>query len=288
MPAPLGYDWPGFGIDGGYGKKPQFFKPVTGEVEQFVADVHEDPVIHLEDPALFIAQRRPFKARTPSRCITNRNPKTHSYELNLRPSPLVGQGLNIIQGGNMNKFSRPVIILSLSALLFACAEKKPPANLDVKRTDTMQTVAMVEGIDLKERMVTLRSLEGRTFKVHVGEEAVNLPQVRQGDRVEISYSETLEVRMAEPGEVRNDAEKYLAKAKPGEKPGALTVNETNVTATIMAMDTTNATATLKLADGSVADVKVENPENLKKVKVGDTIAIKHLEVMKIQVKGAGK
>jgi len=185
----------------------------------------------------------------------------------------------------MKKVMSLVSILLLSAGLFACAKKEPPSNLDVKRTNTVQTVAMVEKVNLKERMVTLRSLEGRIFTVHVDEDAVNLPQVRKGDRVEVSYSEILEVRMAEPGEVLNESDSYTARAEPGEKPAGVAVNETNITATILELDKANDSAKLKFADGSIASVKVENPENLNKVKVGDTIVITYLEAIEIQVKG---
>ena len=44
-------------------------------------------------------------------------------------------------------------------------------------------------------------------------------------------------------------------------------------------------ATLKMADGSVATVKVQNPANLDKVKVGDTILIRYLAAVEISVKG---
>jgi len=185
----------------------------------------------------------------------------------------------------MKKVMSLVSILLVTAGLCACAKKEPPSKLDVKRTNTVQTVAMVEKVNLKERMVTLRSLEGRIFTVHVDEDVVNLPQVRKGDRVEISYSEILEVRMAEPGEVINESGTYMERAEPGEKPAGLAVNETNITATILELDKANDSATLKFADGSVASVKVENPENLDKVKVGDNIVIKYLEAMKIQVTG---
>nr|WP_321466092.1 hypothetical protein [uncultured Desulfobulbus sp.] len=185
----------------------------------------------------------------------------------------------------MRRLLSLVVILMLSVAVFACAKKEQPSNLDVERTNTVQTVAMVEKVNLKDRMVTLRSLEGRLFTVHVGEEAVNLPQVRKGDRVEISYSETLEVRMAEPGEVSNESSSYQARAEPGSKPGGLEVNETIVTAEILELDKANDTATLKMADGSIATVHVENPDYLDKVKVGDKIAIKYLEVVEIKVKG---
>ena len=39
-----------------------------------------------------------------------------------------------------------------------------------------------------------------------------------------------------------------------------------------------------MADGSVA-IKVQNPANLDKVKVGDTILIRYLEAVEISVKG---
>ena len=43
-------------------------------------------------------------------------------------------------------------------------------------------------------------------------------------------------------------------------------------------------ATLKMADGVVTTVKVQNPANLDKVKVGDTIVITYLEALEISVK----
>ncbi|MDP2106187.1 MAG: IS701 family transposase, partial [Desulfobulbaceae bacterium] len=39
------------GVDGGYGKEPDFLSSLDAESEQFVADVHKDQVIYLEDPA---------------------------------------------------------------------------------------------------------------------------------------------------------------------------------------------------------------------------------------------
>jgi hypothetical protein len=165
------------------------------------------------------------------------------------------------------------------------AEQAPPSNLNVERTSSNTTVATVEAIDLKKRIVTLKSIEGRTFTIHVGEQAVNLPQVRKGDKVEITYSESLEVRMAEPGEVLADSTTVIGKAAPGSKPRGIGITETNITATILNLDKSQETATLEMADGTVATVKVQNPANLDKVKVGDVIAISYLEALEIKVMG---
>ncbi len=205
----------------------------------------------------------------------------------------------------MKKFLPVAMALLLAAGMAGCAEKKqqdnptaeqpvaaapkaeqaPPSNLNVERTSSNTTVATVEAIDLKERIVTLKSIEGRAFTIHVGEQAVNLPQVRKGDKVEITYSESLEVRMAEPGEVLADSTTMIGKAAPGSKPRGIGITETNITATILNLDKAKETATLEMADGTVATVKVQNPANLDKVKVGDVIAISYLEALEIKVMG---
>ena len=58
------YAW--VGIDGGYGKEPLFLKDLDDEGEQFVADVHKDQSLYLEDPAPYIPDRQSAKGRTPS------------------------------------------------------------------------------------------------------------------------------------------------------------------------------------------------------------------------------
>ena len=65
----LRYAW--VGVDGGYGKEPQFLNTLDDEREQFVADVHKDQIIYLEHPAPRIPQRLTTKGRPPSRYKTD-------------------------------------------------------------------------------------------------------------------------------------------------------------------------------------------------------------------------
>ena len=53
----LGLRFAWIGCDGGYGKEPQFLRTLDDEGEQFVADVHKDQSIYLEDPAPFVPRR---------------------------------------------------------------------------------------------------------------------------------------------------------------------------------------------------------------------------------------
>lgn len=196
----------------------------------------------------------------------------------------------------MKKILNLATMMLCAVTLMACAQPEQPSSpkeeprseLKVERAEVKTGVAIVEAVDLKTRMVNLRSLEGRHFTIHVGKEAVNLPQLRKGDRVEVTYGQALEVRMAEPGEVRNETETVIGRAKPGSKPGMIGGSETTITATILDIDKVKEMATLKMADGVVTTVKVQNPANLDKVKVGDTIVISYLEVLEISVKGKKK
>jgi SRSO17 transposase len=53
-------------VDGGYGKEPLFLKTLDDEGEQFVADVHKDQSIYLEDPCPYIPEKQASKGRAPS------------------------------------------------------------------------------------------------------------------------------------------------------------------------------------------------------------------------------
>ena len=200
----------------------------------------------------------------------------------------------------MKKKLSVAMMVLLAATLMSCAQtdtkstaspqapaakEEKASTLDVQRSSVSTTTATVEAIDLKTRIVKLRTLEGKPFTVRVGKEAVNLPQVKKGDKVEITYAQVLEVRMAEPGEVSAEVGTIIGGAEPGAKPHGIGITETNVTATILEIDKANEAAQLQFADGTIAVVKVQNPANLDKVKVGDTIAIKYIEAIDIAVKG---
>jgi SRSO17 transposase len=70
----LGVRFSWVGIDGGYGKEPHFLSSLDADGEQFVADVHKDQVIYLDDPAPYIPERTSPKGRTPSRHVTEAQP----------------------------------------------------------------------------------------------------------------------------------------------------------------------------------------------------------------------
>jgi Cu/Ag efflux protein CusF len=181
--------------------------------------------------------------------------------------------------------------LSFSGLVFA-AEQAPAKEkpLSVKKEKVVSATATVEAIDLQKRVVTLKGPKGNVFDVTVGEEARNLPQVKVGDQVVVKYYESIALRLVKPGEGVAGVQETeaMARAKKGEKPGGVAGRQVTLAATITAIDKKKQMVSLKGPEGKTVTVKAENPENLKKVKVGDEVEITYTEALAISVEKAKK
>jgi hypothetical protein len=64
--------------------------------------------------------------------------------------------------------------------------------------NTVEVVATVEAIDYKARTVTLKGPEGNTRTLKVGPEAKRFDNVKKGDEVYVSYTETTAISVQTP------------------------------------------------------------------------------------------
>jgi len=184
-----------------------------------------------------------------------------------------------------------VWMLSLSTGAFAQATKgaAPAAQPKVVKERAAVMTATVQAIDLNTRIVTLKGPKGEVRDIKVGEEAVNLPQVKVGDLVTVKYYESLAIEVMKPGTVSGAGEKSaIVKAKPGEMPGGTAARQSTVTATVTAIDKKKGTISLKGPEGKTVVAKAEDPKNLDKVKVGDELMITYTEALAISVEKAKK
>jgi len=156
----------------------------------------------------------------------------------------------------------------------------------VERSQTVTVTAVVEDIDLAKREVTLRGPEGKTTTVEVDEAVQNLPQVHKGDTVKVGYYESIAIQLAKPGELKvgdTAVAEEVARAKPGEKPGGAGARAITVVTRVEAIDKAAGTVTLKGPEGKLQTVKAQNPANLDKIKVGDTLQVTYTEAVAISV-----
>jgi Cu/Ag efflux protein CusF len=149
-------------------------------------------------------------------------------------------------------------------------------------------VATVQAIDQTKREVTLKKENGELVTLVVSEEARNLPQVKKGDRVTVTYQVGLVVALGPPGNQPVRVEDTQAARTPaGAKPGGIVQQTIAVTATVVEVDQKTRTVTLRGPRQTVA-LPVADDIDLSKVKVGSQVGAVYQQSLGLLVEEAPK
>lgn len=166
------------------------------------------------------------------------------------------------------------------------------AGSTVVGEDLIQTTATVEAIDIKQRLVTLRGPQGRSVPVKVGSN-VDLSKFKKGDVVDIAYYQAVAVSAVPAGTAAPGVTSAsdAARSQKGEMPAGAMVDQTTVTARVVALDQRTHTVTFQGADGRTRDVKVKNPElqeKMRGLKVGDLVQFTFTEAIAARLQPRAK
>ena len=173
-------------------------------------------------------------------------------------------------------------LLLSSGQLFASDDLKRV----VERKNVEKVAAVVEAINVQNRIVTLRSLtRDASVVMEVGDEVRNLDQVKVGDRVVVEFLEAMAVDLKKGGGMTPSAGAggAAARAKLGEKPAAVLGGTLQVVAMIIAIDADEPSVTLRGPEGKVIEVLVQHPEKLAEVDVGDQVIITYKRAVAVAV-----
>jgi hypothetical protein len=192
----------------------------------------------------------------------------------------------------MNLFK---IVLSMIVVisLIACTEKeeaktetevpKPSRVIDLSE---VTTELIVKEMDLPTRMFTLEYADGNVIVVQAAEDLTGIEKIKVGDKVNITYLQSTAVYVTSPDADRPPVSdvRTVEVDSEGEKPRKVTVEVTEVTSTVVSVDTEKRTATLKDADGKIETVNV-HPEvrNLDNVKPGDLVVYQKTKAIAVDI-----
>jgi len=177
------------------------------------------------------------------------------------------------------------VAFSVLTLALACATSQEAQLPKRTETQTVTATAVVQAIDLNTREVTLKGENGNVFTFIAGDQVKNLPQVRVGDTVRATYTQSLalEVKRVEGGSPQVSASATGGSAAPGEKPGGEVARTVTASARITAIDRTANTVTLQGPSGNSRVVQVRDPKNLENVQVGDMVYATYTESLGLAV-----
>ncbi|HOW54838.1 MAG TPA: hypothetical protein PLR60_09315 [Syntrophorhabdaceae bacterium] len=194
-------------------------------------------------------------------------------------------------------------VLSLAMVLFmvvllagfaAAQDKKPAAKKAVKpagvEVDVVKAAAVVDAVDAAKRTVTVKMLDGSTKTAKMGPEVKNFDQIKVGDRVNMTFYQSVAVFVAKSSEKPSASEVQTVEVAPkGAKPGAVVVDTVEVVAKVESINYKKRTVTLKGPEGNVRTFTVDKAvKNFKNIKKGDDVYLRITEAMAIKVEGQGK
>lgn len=147
----------------------------------------------------------------------------------------------------------------------------------------------VEAVDLAGRVATFRVSKKNVFIMSISEQVRNLSELAVGERVVVKYFQATAVDVKRPGKSGGIVlNKKIKKAKVKERPAGVEARQVTLTAIVEEINHSRTQVTFKGPDGNPVKVNVQDPRNVAKVKVGDTLVVTYLEPVAISVEKAVK
>ena len=140
-------------------------------------------------------------------------------------------------------------------------------------TQTVTISGTVETIDHEKRVVNIKTPDGKFQTIDVPPEAKRFDEVKVGDKVSITYNNTVSARLKPPGEAPVNTTTGTTTAGQGERPGGTASQERVMTATITSIDKNASSITFTGPNGWKYSRRVVDPTGLEKLKVGDQVDI---------------
>ena len=155
-------------------------------------------------------------------------------------------------------------------------------------TQSTRVTAQITAIDPATRTITLKQPNGHTSSFEAGEEVRNFDQLKVGDTVTTEYLQEITLSLVkEGGAKRGQAQQEgMTRSAPGARPGGTARREVTVVADVESVNTQDKVVTLRGPEGNVVDLKIEDPEQLKRIKKGDHIKAVYTEALAIKVEPA--
>ena len=155
--------------------------------------------------------------------------------------------------------------------------------------EVRSVTATVAEIDYETRHATLKMPDGTMVPVAVSEDAYNFDQVKVGDLIDISYTQSVAIKLEKEsgGGAGVSTSSGIERAPKGQKPQGTIYNALDVRAKVVAVDYKTRTVNLSGPDGNVFPVVADkNVQNFEGIKIGDTVLVRYTEAVAISVRPA--
>ena len=178
-------------------------------------------------------------------------------------------------------------LITFLGLLCLAGASALHAQKTVSKANTITATATVEAVDYSARRVMLKNEKGETDTFTVDPAVKRFDSVKVGDKVKLTYYESLVFQLVKPGQKSSGAsdEAALTRAKGALPAGSIATQEKR-TVTVKAVDPAVPSITVTTDDGRTVSRKIEDKKNLEGVKPGDKIDITYTQALLTSIEAA--
>ena len=170
--------------------------------------------------------------------------------------------------------------LCLLCIAFACplaAQEGADAPMSRQETITLDLVATISAINPETREVELKDAQGNTRTVVAGPRVQRFDELKVGDAVHATVEITALAELREPTEeeIASLGEAKLGVVRSGQDgplAGGVAESTTSVVM-VVGLSLFGNIITVMTVDGDLVDVQAQSEENLKQLRLGDTIVV---------------
>ncbi len=190
---------------------------------------------------------------------------------------------------------KPAIIIAIAAAFAvnapaqtnAVTSSSEPGKATVEHT--VDVTATIIAIDKTTRDITLKGPKGNWVVVTAGPEVKNFDQMNVGDKVHARYIEALVLELKKGSDlaVTRTEEASAMGAMPGAQPHGVAGRRITVIADVVAVNHATQTVTLRGPE-LTAEVKVTDPDQLKRIKKGDQVVATYTQALAMVVEASPK
>jgi len=158
----------------------------------------------------------------------------------------------------------------------------------LETSETIGTTVTVESVDVPNRLLTIRTESGDVQTIDVDPLVRNLPQLKEGDKISIKYTQAVAAEIKPPGTSGKQIEstQNVQRSQPGAQPGGRAERYTKTTVRIKEVDPERHMLTFVGPKGVPRTIAVKNPDArayLKKLKPGDEVEVSYKEALVVSV-----
>jgi hypothetical protein len=181
--------------------------------------------------------------------------------------------------------------LFVVALIFPAfaQEKKAASTQPVSADASLLTsiTATIETLDLAKREVTLKGPLGNSVTFVVDKRVKRLNEMKVGDHVTADYYVSVAAELREPTAEEKEGPLVVldekARAPVGTDPAGGGLHQIKAVTTVEGLDLPTQTVTLKGPRGNYATIRAQDPDKLKKLRIGDTIVVTYTEALAVSL-----